>query len=350
MGEPTRCDCGSCPAYPGCCEGCHAPCRFAHCHAKCRDCVVRCARRRDLGAWLEAVGGLDLDLPLAPQPAFSLPRFFPQLLNGVEMRSMIAREAAIGVGIGKVLTRKGRVSRRAVPDRTGAYHLRGQWGIDEHSLLICIGNEQDGRLEQLWAAGSRGENLWGHVQTMGFDAATSLNFSVYFDQPRMEHLINIKRTWWTAYHVQRTSGLVPIPHLQWCEPVDLKRQLTYLQARGVHSATLNLQLTGRRAWEVVAAGLDTIRKEAPALRLLFAGVVGLKRIGELAGLFPSSAFTNSAVHFVAQRYRRLSLASGHQHRAIKEPVDGHPDVILAANVRLYQDFLADAKGRADGLG
>ena len=337
MGEPALCNCGSCPAYPDCCEGCSVSCSFGYCQAGCSDCVVRCARRHDLGAWLQALGGLALDLPLAPQPGFSLPPFFPQLLNGVDMPSLIAREPAIGISIGKVLTRKGRISRRAAPNRTGAYHLRGQWGINERSQLVCIGNEQDKRLEQLWAAGGRGENVWGHVQTMGFDAATSLNYSIYFDQPRMEHLISIKRTWWTVYHMQQTSGLIPIPHLQWFKPIDLERQLRYIQARGFHTVMLNLQIAGRRAWDIVAEGLDTIRAEMPALRLLFAGVVGLKRMRELANRFPGASFTNSAVHFVAQRYRRLTRTGT---RLIKESVDGHPDVILAANVQLYRDFLA----------
>lgn len=345
MGEPALCDCGSCPAYPDCCEGCSASCSFGYCHADCSECVVRCARRHDLGAWLHALGGLALDLPLAPQPAFGLPRFFPQLLNGVEMPSMIAREPAIAVSIGKVLTRKGRVSRRAVPDLAGTYHLRGQWNIDERTRLICIGSEQDDRLEQLWAAGGRGESLWSHVQAMGFDAATSLNFSIYFDEPRMEHLISIKRTWWTAYHMQQTSGLVPIPHLQWFKLIDLERQLEYAHARGIHTATLNLQLAGRRAWEVIVEGLGGIRTEAPALRLLFAGVVGLKRMRELALRFPDASFTNSAVHYVAQRRRRLSRAGT---RLIKEPVDGHPDVILAANVQVYRDFLATVPGDQKG--
>ena len=69
-----------------------------------------------LQSWLEALDDLKLDMPLISQPAFDLPPFFPQLLNGLEVPAMIAREPVVAVGIAKVLTPRGRVSRRAVPE------------------------------------------------------------------------------------------------------------------------------------------------------------------------------------------------------------------------------------------
>ena len=70
---------------------------------------VRC---KQLDGWIDVLGGLDLDMPLAPQSDFELPQFFPQLLNGLEVSSMLAREQVVGVGIAKALTLRGRISRR----------------------------------------------------------------------------------------------------------------------------------------------------------------------------------------------------------------------------------------------
>jgi hypothetical protein len=151
--------CHNCPALGPACEGDEAS-------------GVHCG---ELAGWLDLMGGPDLDLPLAPQPAFDLPSFFPQLLNGLEVPAMLAREPAVAVGIAKALTPGGKVSRRAVPARYGTHSLRVQWGIGEETLLVCIGNYLDGYLEKLWVA-QQHKNVWGRLQALGFDAAPASTF------------------------------------------------------------------------------------------------------------------------------------------------------------------------------
>lgn len=97
----------------------------------------------------------------------------------------------------------------------------------------------------------------------------------------------------------------------------------------------------RQGWEAVAAGIPIIRERAPDLRLLIMGVAGLKRMAELAEALPNASFTNTTAHYLAQRYVCV-LRDG--ARLIKEPVEGHPDLILAENVQLYREFLAEVRG------
>ena len=318
-------ECHGCPAFAEFCEG----------NAKC---VCDC---QELEGWLDPIGGLGLDAHLAPQPWFDLPPFFPQLLNGLQVPSVLAREPAVGAGIARALTPGGRISHRAIPAPYATRNLRAQWGIGQDALLLCLGNTLDGYLERLWEAQAN-ENVWGHLQALGFDAATSLNFSIYLDRPRMEHLVSIKRSWLTVRRMQDTSGLIPIPHLQWATVLDLRRQLGYAQEQRFHTLALNLQMIKRQGWDTVAAELPVIREQAPEIRLLFAGVASLKRIAELAALFPTASFTNTTAHYLAQRHVRLRRDGA---RLIKEPVDGHPDLILAENVRLYRDFVTGARGK-----
>ncbi len=317
-------DCHNCPALGPACDGEETG-------------GAECA---GLQGWIAALDGLELDMPLHPQPALELPPFFPQLLNGLQVPALLTREAMVGVGIAKALTPRGKVSHRAIPLRYGPHDLRTQWGIGEGTALLCIGNTLDGTLEELWTAQGQ-ENVWGRLQALGFTAATSLNFSLYLDRPRLEHLVNIKRTWLTVQRMQETSRLIPIPHLQWATPLDLERQLDYAQAQGFHTLTLNLQMWKRQGWEAVAAGIPIIRERAPELRLLITGVAGLKRIAEVAETLPHASFTNTTAHYLAQRYVRLRRDDT---RLIKEPVDGHPDLILAENVQLYRGFLAEVRG------
>ena len=302
-------------------------------------------------------------MPLRPQPQFRLTGYFPQLLNGLEVPAALQRAPDVAVGIAKVLTPRGQVSRRARPYEFGPYDLRAQWGLSEVSRLVCVGNYLDDYLERLWAAQLQG-NVWMKVRALGFEFATSLNFSIYLDDPRMEQLINVKRTWLTVQRMQATtareavaakppfpkgdlrsvglrSSLIPIPHLQWATILDLQRQLNYAQEQGFHTLTMNLQLIKRQGWDTVAAGIPIIREKAPDLRLFITGVAGLKRMTELAEAFPSASFTNTTAHYLAQRHIRLQRDGT---RLIKEPVEGHPDLILAENVRLYQEFVAGLNG------
>jgi hypothetical protein len=342
---PRSCgrDCGRCPAFRRQCEGCIEPCYFSRCNGHCAQCTVYCHRHEGVDDRLAAIGGLALDVPLAPQPALRLPLFFPQLINGLQIPDLLARELVFAVGIEKVLTPTGEVSRRAIPHEFGTHSLRCQWGIGEGVQLICIGNARDDCLEKLWNAQAE-TNIWGRIMALGFNAATSLNFSIYLDDPRLEHLINVKRTWLTVRQMQETSSLMPIPHLQWATLPDLERQLAYAQAQGFHTLTLNLQMVKRQGWDTVAEGLALIRERAPGLRLLFAGVASLKRIAEVARFFPDRsqvAFTNANAHFLAEHHVRLQRDGT---RLIKEPVSGHPDRILLDNVRLYHGFLAELYG------
>jgi len=348
--------CGNCQAFRRECEGCITPCRYRECGGACATCPARCGRRDGLDEWLASIHdpsasrpsaplgtgrtSLALDMPLVPQPLFDLPPLFPQLLNGLEVPSLLAREPLVAVGIAKALTPRGQVSRRATPVRYGPRSLRAQWGIGEDTRLVCIGNYLDPYLERLWVA-QAGEKIWSRLQALGFELATSLNFSIYLDEPRLEHLVNIKRTWLTVQRMQETSTLIPIPHLQWATLLDLERQLDYAQEQGFHTLTLNLQLIKRQGWDTVAAGIPIIRERTPHLRLLFTGVAGLKRMAELATAFPNAAFTNTTAHYLAQRHLCLTRDGT---RLIKEPVEGHPDLILAENVGLYRDFLAEVRG------
>jgi hypothetical protein len=323
--------CHECPAFESFCEGDS-------------DDASRCY---ELVPWLEVLNGLALDMPLAPQLQFdpsspsgqTLPPFFPQLLNGLEVPSVLAHEPAVAVGIAKALTPRGKVSRRAIPEPYATHSLRSQWGIGEDTRLLCIGNYLDPYLEQMWKAQAR-ENVWGSLQALGFDAATSLNFSIYLDRPRMEHLVNIKRAWLTVQWLQETSSLIPIPHLQWATPLDLERQLDYAQTQGFHTLTLNLQMIKRQGWDTVMAGIPIIRERAPDLCLLITGVAGLNRAAELAEALLHASFTNTTAHYLAQRYVRLRRDGA---RLIKEPVEGNPDLILADNVQLFREFLAEQR-------
>jgi hypothetical protein len=64
-------------------------------------------------------------------------------------------------------------------------------------------------------------------------------------------------------------------------------------------------------------------------------------LAELAEALPNASFTNTTAHYLAQHYLRLRCDDT---RLIKEPVEGHPDLVVAENVRLFRQFLAEQRG------
>jgi hypothetical protein len=193
------------------------------------------------------------------------------------------------LSIAKALTARSKISRRAIRVPYGPRDLRAQWGMGEDTQFLCIGNYLDDYLERLWQAQGQ-DNVWGRLQALDFDLATSLNFSIYLDRPRMEHLVNIKHTWLTVQRIQETSSLIPILHLQWVTPQDLERQLDFAYAQGFHTLMLNLQMIRRQGWDTVATWIPAIQEKVPDLRLLITGVAGLKRMARLAQAFPSASY------------------------------------------------------------
>ena len=104
-----------------------------------------------------------------------------------------------------------------------------EWWLSEKPRLLLLGNTQDPLLESLWSVIPE-MRLFGTARTINFDLATSLNFSLYVERPRLEHLYNVKRTWLTISQLQSESRyLTPIPHLQWFGEGELRRQVRLLK-------------------------------------------------------------------------------------------------------------------------
>jgi hypothetical protein len=115
---------------------------------------------------------------------------------------------------------------------------------------LLLGNTQDPLLESLWSVMPE-MRLFGTARTINFDLATSLNFSLYVERPRLEHLCNVKRAWLTISQLQSESRyLTPIPHLQWFGEGELQRQMSLLKEGGFHTITINLQTAWKKwVWE-----------------------------------------------------------------------------------------------------
>ncbi|TEU19053.1 MAG: hypothetical protein E3J21_04700 [Anaerolineales bacterium] len=132
------------------CGGCNPPCRFRGCDGGCDHCVAICRRRRDLSARLQEINGLELDMPLSPQPQrIPLPHFIPQLIASPDMPVMLDREAIIGIGISLVFTPKGFISDQVRGE--DGHGIRWEWWLSERARFLLLGNTQDPLLESLWS-------------------------------------------------------------------------------------------------------------------------------------------------------------------------------------------------------
>ena len=332
-----NCDCSDCSARY-LCGGCNPHCRFRHCDGHCDHCAAICGRRHDLSTRLQEVNGLELDMPLSPQPqGIPLPHFIPQLIAPPDMPVMLDRESIIGIGISLVFTPKGFISNRVGGE--DGHGVRWEWWLSERPRLLLLGNTQDPLLESLWAVMPE-MRLFGTARTINFDLATSLNFSLYVERPRLEHLYNVKRTWLTISQLQReTPNLVPIPHLQWFREDELKRQISLLKEEGFHTITINLQTVREKwIWQRILRGLETVKDQYPEVRPIFTGVSSLKTMARLRQIFPWCCFCNSVCQYLAQRHIRLRREG---MRLVRETVTGNPSVVMSHSIAVYKQFLQE---------
>jgi hypothetical protein len=166
------------------------------------------------------------------------------------------------------------------------------------------------------------------------------DFSLLWDEPRMEHLINLKRGLVAFSHLQR-AGLAAIPHLFWHRSVDLMRHVSWLGRNpGVRMIAVNLQdCKQRREKMLYFAGLSVLSRQfGTRLRVLVAGVQGANDLRLLAKTLGTFHLVNFQAYMPAF-YRRRLLAGPQGIQRRHEP-DRSARNLFEINCRAQEDFLS----------
>jgi hypothetical protein len=267
-------ECRGCPEQT-ICGGSEHGCAWAWCSRRCDSCGIRCPRRADLESWRAATGSLlldDLVTPLPPPPA--LPPLVP-VIDLEELRDWgVAQHwPAWGISLGEVHS-----ARTGAPWRTWASGAAvAEARAAGAGVLALVGVANDRLLAAAWPHLARGRTA------AGLDLVVTPAWSVYDDDPRLEHLFAIRQS---AQAAVALAGRQPVvPTLHWYRRHDLDRQLVWARRCGATAIGIDCStLPGRWRWLEVRAAMAYIRAALPGVRLHVQGPATADRLQDLVRL------------------------------------------------------------------
>ncbi len=323
--------CESCP-FLRICGGWNEQCSFCGCTRDCSRCSVRCARRLDAGLWVRDAEGLVFDdLRWTQHPLPDLPRFVPQV-DGHRLRAFDEGLSwpAYAVGLRRLFSLQTGKLRRAWQGRAAREVLRAPDG----TKLVLAGYGTDPLIERFWTNQYR-ERLIEQVASLGFDVVLAPNYSVYGNQPRFEHLLNIKRNALIAARLAE-AGAPAVPNVYWYRAIDLERQLEWIRRERIAAVAVNLQTFRSKAdWAMATEGLRFLAAELPSGTRVFAtGCSRAERIALLRELFPDLVLISQNAQAYA-RHGAVMTAEG------RKQIYGRTEDLFFANVRFYAQLMAE---------
>ena len=340
----ARCDCSVCPFYVNnpnalepVCSGCNSLCSYCGCaraegaYADCGQCPIRCGSRVDITAWMADAGGtvlfddINIDMRIPPE----LPIFIPQVDgHDLERFDRAAQWKAYAVGFRRVFSPDTHRIYPKFADKSAHEAL----GLPFDRLLILTGYGEDPLVEAFW---TRRKQLIPELVAMGWDIIQTPNFSMYGNQPRAEHLLNMRRNLAIAAEFAAAGAACPVPNIYWYRLEDLQRYATWLEETRPAAIAINLQTyrTDSDWSEMALPGLTYLSLSIPAgTKVLVTGASRPDRIDTLTGLFPD-------LHLVAQNAQAYARHGAVMTIAGRQDVKARVEDAFAANVRFYAELL-----------
>lgn len=200
-------------------------CRFANCAGECSSCPVRCCRRTR-GPHLD-VDTLDLsrsaravELPFELEHGAILPRVSSP--HPDENPFAPARLVSIRAGA--------KPSGHVLSTGLAAGSFDGLTGLDFFA--------PDQLLERLWSRGVFARNL---PAELGVDFAVAPDFSIYWDDPRLEQELALKRSLHVC-NAWSAAGVPMIPVLNWAREEHRQVSTEFIAAGDYRVAAFNFQM------------------------------------------------------------------------------------------------------------
>jgi hypothetical protein len=268
-------------------------------------------------------GGLQFDDVVAvPQAAVEFPIYVPQVECGIELTML--REAHVAVTLKSVFSGR-RLQPRVSEDIRRSLKLPG----DAKVILLGIGKDEF--IERIWG---HQRHVFESIPRMGFSLVTALNYSIWFAEPRLEHLVNMKRSLLTFERLQ-ALGIPAIPHVYWYNTLDLQRWADWLSRNDVDMISVNLQTArSEQVWTRLLAGIEWMAKHFPErMRYLIIGPSTYERMTAVRERVGPVTFCNKDAYILAFQRQRKTW-NGDEFG--KVPCDAEPAEIFRHNVDLVK--------------
>lgn len=241
------------------------------------------------GPTLLNIKAKELNLP-------SLPQFIPHGFSRSSNKYLRQTNLPwIAVTLGKIINSK---TLEVVPD------VRSYIGVDNNTRIFLLNYADDSLIERIWD--NRNRVLPALAQT-NVDLMTSIDYSVFLDQPHLESVVNIKRGFVT-YDLLSEYGAKVMPHVYWRGNTSIKHISEWININPhvTHIASYQGLRKSDEEWDELLVNLrylkSLLRRE---VILVISGPSLPSRIAALLRVWPTAVITNgvavqNAIHHVLQ--------------------------------------------------
>lgn len=267
-----------------------------------------------------------MDVIAKPTPSVNLPHFIPTIPHGSQKLLAGNKLPFVATSINEIVSSK----KLFVTNK-----IRTTLGIDSKSKIILLSYALDELIEGIWP---KRRSIFENIASLGLELATAVNYSIWFNEPHAERLINLKRSLITFEDMQRLD-IPTIPHIYWFGRKDLCRWKDWLsENKSVSIVAINLQ-TERNTWTRTVEDLKFfVSKLDKPLHFLITGPSTVKRIKQLKKVLPSFSLSNGKCALKAWHSRLIKEVNG----KLKEEYSNLPkNEIFRENIRFYEKLVSE---------
>ncbi|RCX07887.1 uncharacterized protein DUF4417 [Anaerobacterium chartisolvens] len=308
------CDCENCIYYNTRCSGCSMCEAPLVCNENCTACSYTCRRRPGASYYYGLLSGLDTEL--LRNAAYHAPAYIPTVPSRINTGYNAEDLQVAAVHGGNFMSASG----RAVSGVYASKGVHGALGLNPATKTILHFYVPDRTLEGFW---DNRKDIYGHLKQMGFEFVIAPNFSVYEDSPRMEHILNIRRSM-IVYNELMEAGVKAVPDVSWYEKKDLELWVGHIKNGGLKLISFSFQTVGPQkratnAWKGYMLGLRYLCERIPEdVGIIIVGLSGRGRLKEVAKITGKRSVTviNTFAFMRAKsgrRYGSRELALGVTH-------------------------------------
>lgn len=282
----------NCPAYGVECSGCPGCDRLLiNCRSRgaCSKCDLFCPDRPGVWRYVnEEIGGSFSLSPNVILPEFETPRYMPLVTAPLQ-------EECPDDGLEWFAIHGGKVRREVWAGDMSVYE---QFHLPSNKKLALHWFVKDHHLEKFWT------NRRSYIPVLKeFNAVFAPNFSIYENSPRIEHLINMRRSAMAVSELAE-AGVNVIPDVTWYRREDVDRWLEFLKATEATVAAFSMQVVGAqkgcKAWVSYLAGLRYFASKFSG-RIILVGANSKQRVSEACRAAGRSLSVVDTTSFVTAR-------------------------------------------------
>jgi hypothetical protein len=260
-----------------------------------------------------------------PNELYDMPIYIPTLPAPINIQYDTSDMPMAAVHGGKYMSASG----RAVAKRYAQNGVRGVLNLNRETKTVLHFYVQDRTLEGFW---NERKNIYSELKKEKFSFVIAPNFSVYEDSPRIEHLINIRRSI-IVYNELRETGINAVPDVSWYDVRDLEKWADYIKKSNIRLFAFSFQAVGllkrsTNAWKGYLLGLKYLCQSVPeAIGIIIVGLSGRGRIKEVL-----KVTSNRKVSFI-NTYAFMRAKSGRTYHSAEMQVNMTQDELVIENVR-----------------